>query len=184
MPEPEGPPDAPEAPAPPEQPTPELTELERVKRERDGWRAHARKFEDSAKLNAKAAKELERAKREAMSEQERAIEEARSEARQQALREVGAQRVDDAVRVAAAGRGLDVDALLEGLDRTRFVGPDGQPDSSAVTAWIERITPPPAAAGQLPFPDLGQGARGGQAAASALNGDPLLGDLKLKLGIR
>lgn len=143
------------------------------------WKAQARKHEERAKANAAAAKELEKLREQSMTDQERAVEEARKAARSEALAEVGSARVEDAVRVAAAGRPVDVDALLEGLDRSRFLNEDGQPDRDAIAAWVDRIAP---ASETTPARvDLGQGAR--RSAALALNGDPLLNDLKSKLGI-
>lgn len=187
MPEAEGAPPG----APPEQPNPEPTppartepsETDRLKAEAESWRARARQHEDQAKANAKAAKELEQLKKQTMSEQEKAVEAARSEARSEALREMGALRVDDALRLAVTGRGLDADVLLEGLDRTRFLTSEGQPDSAAVARWVDRLAPPPKETGPT-FPDLGQGARGSAASAQSLDSDPLLNDLKAKLSIR
>jgi hypothetical protein len=144
------------------------------------WKAQARKHEDRAKANAAAAKELEQVRAAAMTDQERAVAEARAQARTETLKEVGAERVADAVRVAAAGRLVDVDALLEGLDRTRFLDADGQPDVAAITTWVDRVAPKPSE-GPAGFPDLGQGAR---TPSHALNGDPLTRDLKNVLGIR
>lgn len=147
--------------------------------ELEKWKAQARKHEDRAKANSAAAKELEKLREQSMTDQERAVEEARKAARAEALAEVGASRVDDAVRVAAAGRPVDVDALLDGLDRSRFLNEDGQPDRDAITSWVDRIAPATDPTTQRV--DLGQGAR--SSAALALNGDPLLNDLKSKLGI-
>ena len=152
--------------------------------EAEKWKAQARKHEERAKANANAAKELDKLKQEAMTEQERAVEQARQEARAEALREVGADRVDDAVRAALAGRDVDDDALLEGLDRSRFLDEDGQPDRDRIAAWVDRIAPKPTESTQDTgggFVDLGQGAR--PAGSDALNGDPLLAGLKNKLGI-
>ena len=143
------------------------------------WKAQSRKNEDRAKANAEAAKELERLKRESLPEQERLIEEARAAARAEALAEVGTSRVDDAVKLAAAGRPVDVDALLEGLDRKRFLGEDGQPDVPAITAWVDRVAPAPTE-GAVTALDLGQGTR---SQAPGLNSSQLESDLKQALGI-
>lgn len=151
------------------------------KAEAEKWQTLARKHEDRAKSNADAAKELEKVRRESMTEQERIADEARQAGRAEALTEVASDRVDDAVRVAVAGRGVDVEALLEGLDRRRFITDDHRPDTDAIQAWVDRIAPQAEETDPV-FPDLGQGARGG--ASMALNGDPLLRDLKSKLGVR
>lgn len=145
------------------------------------WQNLARKHEERAKANAAAAKELETLRAQSMTDQEKAVAAARTEARAEALREFGTSRVDDAIRVAAAGRNIDVDGLLEALDRARFIGENGEPDRAAIAAWIDRIAPKPDDNGPRPL-DLGQGVRGGQNAA--LNGDPLERSLKQALGIR
>lgn len=153
----------------------------------------SRKWEDRAKANAKAAKDLEEVRRQSMTEQEQAVAEAVAAARAATLAEVGAELVDAEVTAAAAkltagGRTVDADALLEGIDRARFLGEDGKPDSAAIATWLDRVAPKAAEQPkeQQPapaFPDLGQGNRGGGQSNMALNGDPLLRDLKTKLGI-
>lgn len=132
------------------------------KAEAEKYRALHRKQEDRAKANADAAKELATLKQQSMSDTEKAVAQARVDARAEALREVGGELVDSAVRVAAAGRTVDVDALLEGLDRSRFVGDDGRPDQAAIGKWMERIAPAKTEETKPGFPDLGQGVRGQQ----------------------
>lgn len=145
----------------------------------DKWKAAARKHEDRAKANANAAKELEQVKQASMSDQEKAVELAKAQARTEALLEVAVDRVDDSVKLACAGRNVDVDALLEGLDRTRFVTDDGKPDTDAITAWVDRIAPK----SDQPYQaDLGQGSRAGS--QTPLGSDPLLNTLKQSIGIR
>lgn len=163
--------DTPPADAPPPSDTDTAAELEK-------WKAQARKHEERAKANAKAASELEQLRRQSMTDLEKAVDEAKAAGRAEALREIGGERVADAVRVAAAGRPVDVDALLEGLDRARFLTEEGQPDTAAITAWVDKVAPkgeerPPG------FPDLGQGAR---TSALPLNGDPLTQALARMVG--
>ncbi len=150
--------------------------------ELEKWKAQARKHEDRAKANAAAAAELEQLRQQTMTDQEKAVEEARRAARAEVLAEVGASRVDDAVRVACAGRSVDVDALLDGLDRHRFLAEDGTPDRDGIAAWVDRIAPAPTEDQAAGVPDLGQGARAGLM-SSPLDSDPLMRDLKAKLGI-
>ena len=151
------------------------------------WKTQARKHEERAKANAKAAQELEQLRQQTMSDTEKAIAQAKVEARAEVLRELGSERVADAVRVATAGRNLDVDALLEGLDASRFLNEDGTPDRDAIAAWIDRIAPAqveqdePAPAATSSYVDLGQGPRGAAASTMALNGDPLLKAVQKKL---
>jgi hypothetical protein len=144
---------------------------------------HSRKWEDRAKANAKAAEELEKLRQESMTEQERAVEAARTEARQQVLAEVGSSRVEDAVRVALAGRPVDPDALLEGLDRSRFLNDDGTPDRDGIAAWVDRIAPAPDPS-KAPPADLGQGARTSSSSSVGLGSDPLLDGVKRAIGAR
>lgn len=140
------------------------------------WKALARKHEERAKANESAAKELEKVKAASMSDQEKAVEAARQEARAATLLEVAGERVADAVRLAAAGTDLDVDALLDGLDRSRFVTDDGQPDADKVKGFVESIAPKAPAAP----PDLGQGARGTKTSTTA---DPLLKTVQQMAGL-
>lgn len=159
------------------------------------WKAEAEKFkalhrkqEERAKANAAAAKQLETLRRESMTEQEKAVAEAVEKARSETMREFGGRLVEAEVRAAVAARPVDAEALLEGLDRSRFLTDDGEPDRDAIAKWVDRIAPAPSDEDSQPtqgFPDLGQGAR--RAApdkSTALNGDPLMRDLKSKLGIR
>lgn len=142
----------------------------------DKWKALAQKHEGRAKANAEAAKELENVKLAALSDTEKAVELARQQARSEAFTEIGGQLVELAFTAATAGRGIDVAALLDGVDRTRFLTEDGRADQEAINAWVDRIVPKPEV---NVFPDLGQGARG--ASAMALNGDPLLQSVISKL---
>lgn len=142
--------------------------------------AKARKWEDRAKSNAQAAKELETLKQSTMTDIEKAAATAKAEGRAEAARELAEERVLDKIRVAAAGRPVDLDALLEGVSPSKFLDTDGQPDTKAISAWVDRVAP--AGTGQPAKRDLGLGARGQQ--TPALNGDPLLRDLEAKLGIR
>lgn len=107
------------------------------------WKAQSRENEKRAKANADAAKELEKLKAANMSEVERVVAETKAATRAEVLREVGATRVGDVVRLAAAGRTVDVEAILEGLDKSVFLDDDGQPDAQAIRAWIDRIAPAP-----------------------------------------
>lgn len=144
------------------------------------WKELARKNEQQAKANLK---ELDQLKAKSMTDQERAVEAAKIEGRGEALREVGGKLAEAAIRVAAASRSVDVDALLEGVDASKFLDENGDPNTKAITAWVDRVAPPvDDSAKPSPKRDLGQGARGDQQAA-ALNGDPLLRDIKSKLGI-
>lgn len=151
------------------------------KAEAEKWQALARKHEERAKANASAAKELEQVRQSSMSDVEKAVAIARAEERAAVLREAGTRLVDAEVRAALTGRPVDAAALLEGLDRSRFLNDDGDPDVKAIQAWVDRIAPQTEP--KAPSFDLGQGARG-DAPNVALNGDPLYRDLINKLGVR
>lgn len=143
------------APEPADDPTPEPDAGPDLAAEVDKWKALARKQEQRAKANADARRELEELKAQSMTDMEKAITAAREEAAAEAAKGFGARLVDAEVKAAAAGRQVDVGALLEGLDRTRFLGDDGNPDTDAITAWLDRLTPP---APTPPVPDTGGGA--------------------------
>lgn len=149
------------------------------------WKALARKHEAESKANKKAREELDAINAAAMSDQEKAVktaaETARNEARAEVLKEVGGKLAEAAIRVAFAGRNVDVDALITGIDPTKFLDDDGDPDPEAIAKWADKVAPKQeagSATGQRR--DLGQGVRG---QAPALNSDQLEKDLRTKLGI-
>lgn len=159
------------------------TESTDLAAEVEKWKQLARKHEDRAKANSGAARELEQLRQQSMTDQEKAVAVARNEGRAEALREAATALVDAEVRIAAAGRQIDVAALLEGLDRTRFVDDDGRPKSDAIKAWIEKVAPAAETTSTTsPAYDLGQGARGRQ--NMPLNGDPLEKALKNAVGVK
>lgn len=151
------------------EPEPEVTDTDTTdwKAEAEKHKALARKHEERAKANSAAAKELEAFKQQSMSDTDRAVAQAKAEARTEALREVGSKLAESAVRVAAAGRNVDVDALLEGVDAARFLDDNGDPDTKAIAAWMDRVAP-----AEPSRRDFGQGVRGGQ--TPAVSSDPLV----------
>jgi hypothetical protein len=152
------------------------------------WKALAQKHEARARANAEAAKRLEALERESMDETDKAVAQARAEERDRVRREYASRLVDSELRAAAAGRPVDADALLDGVDRAHFVTDELEPDREAIVAWLDRVAPvpPPPPEGDerpsqpVPMLDLGQGAR----SVVPLNGDPLERMLKQSLGIR
>jgi hypothetical protein len=145
-----------------------------------------RKARRDAEKAAKAATaELDKLRQATATDQEKAVMAAKAEGRTEALREAGTRLVEAEVRAAAAGRGVDIDALLEGVDRSKFLDDEGEPDRKLIQEWIDRIVPAQEEQEQPGFraPNLEQGTRT-TTANTALNGDPLLRDLKSKLGIR
>lgn len=98
---------------------------------------------DARKAAEKTARDAQNAARAALPEAERQAAEAREEGRKAALADFGSRLVDAELRAAAAGRPVDVDALLEAVDRTRFVNDAGEVDRKALGAWVDRIAPAP-----------------------------------------
>lgn len=148
-----------------------------LSKEVEKWQSLARKHEDRAKANSAAAKELEALKASTMNETEKAVAAAKAEGRTEALREAGTVLVKAEIRAAAAGRAVDIDALLDGIDPARFIDTDGNPDRDEITKWVDRVAPAPTGAAGVP--NLGQGARGGP---PALNSDSLTRDLARAVG--
>lgn len=143
-----------------------------------------RKARREAEKQAKAATaELQKLQEANMNEVDRALSAAKAEGVAEGTRSASVRLVDAEVRAAAAGRNVDTDALLEGLDRTKFLGEDGEPDLDAITAWMDRIAPKPEEQQAPGFPSLEQGTRA-QPEAMGLGSDALTQALKNKLGIR
>ncbi len=156
------------------------------------WKHQARKHEQAWKDKAgdltpeqvdqlrQAAAELEQFKRQNLSDQERAIADARdqaaAEAREQARREIGGELVAARIEAAAAGRltGEQLEALVDSIDRTKYLADDGKVDADKVKALVDRLAPP---AGDNDkhrrFPDLGQGRRESKPATSVAAGREL-----------
>lgn len=157
----------------------ETTEAPDLAAEVEKWKAHARKNEERAKANAAAAKKLREVERDAMSEQERAVDEARTAAEQEAARKYGSRIVAAEVRAAAAGREIDVDALLDAVDPARFLTEDGDVNQDAISQWVDRIAP----AREVETPKEPAWQNFGQAAtgAPALTTDPLLATVEAHL---
>lgn len=130
--------------------------------EAEKWKALARKHEDRAKANATAAAELERLRRSQMSDQEKAVDAAKVQARAEVLREVGGSLVAAEVRATAAGRlsPEQIDALVDGIDATRFVDADGKVDTAKVSTFVDGLAGKPGTGGTNgKTPDMGQGRR-------------------------
>lgn len=147
---------------------------------------NSRKWEERAKANADAAKELDALRQQSMTDLEKAVDEARKSTRAEVLTEVGRERVVDLIRATATGRVADVDALLDVVDAGRFLDEEGQPNREGITAWLDRVAPAAEAIEQTGHPaplDLGQGARGGQPKDMALGSDPLYQSLQKTLGL-
>lgn len=112
------------------------------------------KFADYDDLKKKAAA--------AMTEQERAVAEAKDAGRAEAIAETGGRLVKAEFKAAAAGRLPNLDQLLEDLNLAKFLGANGEPDTKAIAAAVERF-------GASKTPDFDGGARGGSAKTNDMN---------------
>lgn len=157
------------------------------KAEAEKWRALSKETEKKAKANLT---ELEQLRQSAMSDQEKAVTQARTEGHAEGLAAGMARVVKAELRAAATGRMSpeQLGALLEATNLAVFIGEDGDVDETKVARFVDGIAPRPTEDETRPgFPDLGQGARSGTNTPgmnTPLNGDPLLRDVKAKLGIR
>jgi hypothetical protein len=142
----------------------------------DKWKSLARKHEERAKANAQAAKELAELKLSMLTDTEKALEQAKSETRRQVMAEAATRLVDAKLQAELNGKVLPAEAVLTFRKET-FIDEQGEVDDLAIKAWVESH----ATKAETVYPDLAQGKRGTNPVA--LNSDPLLADLKAKLGI-
>ncbi len=123
------------------------------------WQHQARRHEDRVKAMADydqlkaVAAEHERLVTASQTEHERAVAEARRQGHAEALAAASGQLVEQWVRARAAGRIPEesVNALLDGLDRSRFLSSDGGVDTDKVTSFVNTLAPvatPPQTPGQ------------------------------------
>lgn len=134
------------------------------------WRDKSRKHE--ARANERRDYDELRAKAEALdalaeaskTENEKAVAAARKEAGDEARVEERAKAavklVDAEMRAAVAGKLTpeQLAPILEPIDRTKFLTPEGEVDNEKVLAFVASIAPAAPAAGK--FPNLGQGRHG------------------------
>lgn len=168
------PPPAPPAPAPaPPAPSPTVkvnewgypdgTRVEDMSVEHQAayWRVFARRNEDRLKETKNQLAELQKVKEQHdklveanQTETEKAITKARAEGAAEATRAVGSKLVAAEVRAASAGRmeRERVDALLEHLDRSKFLDSNGDVDTAKVAAYVDAVAPPPPAQPAQPAP--------------------------------
>ncbi len=128
------------------------------------WRHYARRNEDRLKQMGDYAQLKEQAEayqkylQESATEQQRAVAEAEQRGRKAAAAEYGGQMVEAYVRAAATGRMTEeqVNTLLQGLDRTRFVNPaTGQVDAQMVQGYVSMLAPAPLPTpGYVPAPGV------------------------------
>lgn len=143
--------------------------------------AGKRALDDERKARRDAEKQLKAAQAQLadlqkaqMSDQEKAIAEAVAAAEARVRAETGSQLVGAKFEAALADRQVDVKALLDGLDLTKFLDADGLPDSDRIVAWVDKVAPkperkPPTAQG------MGQGSRHGDSTGQIKTRDELRG---------
>ena len=109
----------------------------------DKLRKEAARYRTEAKATAS---ELEKVRKSSMSEAEKQVAEAEARGRAAAVTEFGKRLARTEFDALAGRRNPDVDtsAVLEFVDLARFVGDDGEPDSKAIAAAVERLVPAPA----------------------------------------
>lgn len=136
----------------------------------DFWKSKAREQEKRAKANADAAEKLAKLEDQQKTETQRLSDQLAAEKAQRETLEQQAMRF----RVAAI-KGVPADLI----DRLRG---DTEEELEADADKLLELVTPKETAGTTPAPrpDLSQGGSGN---GTALNGDPLLNDLKSKLGI-
>ena len=103
-------------------------------------RKEAAKYRTEAKA---AAAELEKTRKASMGETERQIAEAKAAGFAEASTEYSRKFARASFDALAARRNPDVDTdpIVEFMDMSRFVGEDGEVDSKALTAAVERLVP-------------------------------------------
>jgi hypothetical protein len=77
--------------------------------------------------------------KEHMSDQEKLIAQAKDEGRKEAVQAAGRRLAAAEFKAAAAGKIGDPAAALEVLDLSKFVGQDGEPDSTAIQKVVDRL---------------------------------------------
>lgn len=124
---------------------------DRLSRERKQYGMTA----DEAKAFKDRAEALEH---DLSSETDKAVEAARDEARAEALAEANPRAARAEFKAEAKGilTPEQLEALIEDIDLTRYIGDDGEPDTAKIAAKIAKFAPVKGAGAQPPRP-LGQG---------------------------
>lgn len=145
--------------------------------ERAAKRAAEKAARDTQKALEAAQAELAKHRAASQTEQDKALEKARKEAAEAARGEVLAdlhrERVEAAVLRAAAGKFADPEDAIVHLREDIEVGPDGRPDSAAVTRAVDELLerkPHLKANGHRPAGSADGGARGAAAPADVTPG--------------
>lgn len=103
-----------------------------AKAETAKWKKLARKHEDRAKANAKAARELEELKKKDLKPDERALTEAEQRGRTAAAAEFAQQLAAAKIEAALTGIEDDPAEFVEDLNLAKFVTDDNEVDTDAI----------------------------------------------------
>ncbi len=107
-------------------------------------------------LRTKAEKRLAEQSQAAMTETEKAIATAKDEGRAEALKQAGQRLALAEFRARAVGKLADPDAAVEYLDVAKFVKDDGEPDTDAIQAAVDKLA---ALVGKPAAPNVPNGPR-------------------------
>lgn len=111
------------------------------KAEADKYKALMRKWQDRAKGNAEAAKELAKIKREGMSEVEKRVDEAVAAARAEERVKAGVKVARQAFLAAASGRLKNAKDVADELNLKKYVDDEGEVDEDAIGELVDRLAP-------------------------------------------
>lgn len=103
------------------------------------WKAMSRQWEKRAKENARASEELEKLRKQSMTEQEKAVAEAKAAGFSEAAKSHGTELAAAKLEAAAASKGVDLSALGDLIDTSRFVGEDGKVDTAAIAKAVDKL---------------------------------------------
>jgi hypothetical protein len=136
-----------------EQPKPEQSD------ETD-WKAEARKWEQRAKENNTKAQEFDKQRKAAMTEAERAVAEAEERGRTSAATDYGKRLATSEIKAAAAELNADLTGVFDYLDLTRFLDDNGEPDTKAISSFVDGLPVKDDGKPRTPRPDANQGRSG------------------------
>ncbi|MEU6858834.1 hypothetical protein AB0B28_08175 [Glycomyces sp. NPDC046736] len=131
-------PPATDPPAAPPAPQPPVTD---PAGDGDGtdWKAEARKWEKLAKDNKNATEKLAKLEAAAMSDQEKAVAAAKADGLAEAAKTYGSRLAAAELKAAAAAKGVDLSAIGDLIDSSKFVGADGEVDSTAIKSAVDKL---------------------------------------------
>jgi hypothetical protein len=112
-----------------------------AKAEAEKYKALMRKWQERAKGNAAAAKELAKLKREGMSEVEKKVDEAVAAARAEERVKSGVRVARSTFLAAAKGRIPDPKEVVEDINLKKYVDEDGEVDDDAIAALVDKLAP-------------------------------------------